>query len=127
MVHGIGGNNPIFNVNITSRANHSVKANEVKTSQPIDMVNNKPQIDRKDLDNISPYADLVNFTKPKAPEGSVDYYMQAEPIKWGGNFTLTDDFRDEAVSTLGAYAQGARDYAEVAPHLQNGPFAELFG
>ena len=129
MVHGIGGNNPIFNFNGAGKANHVGKSNEVKTSQPIDLVRDTAQIDRKDLDKLSPYAGLVQISH-KAPVGSVESYMAAAPelASWTGNFGISNDYKDEAVSLLGAYALASQDFGEVSGNLQktNSPFTELF-
>lgn len=129
MVHGIGGNGPIFNFNNAGKTNNVGKSNEVKTSQPIDLVRDTAQIDRRDLDKLSPYAGLVQIT-PKSPVGSVESYMAAAPElgSWTGNFSISNDYKDEAVSLLGAYALASQDYGEVSGNLKNAnsPFAELF-
>lgn len=128
MVYGIGGNSPIFNFNKAGKANNAPKANEVKTSQPINMVNST-QIDRTDLDKLSPYAGLVQISQ-KAPTGSVESYMAAAPEfnSWTGNFGISNEYKDEAVSMLSGYAKASKDFASVSGHLQasDSAFAELF-
>lgn len=123
----IGGNSPIFNFNKAGKTNNAPKASEVKTSQPIDLVNTT-QIDRTDLDKLSPYAGLVQISQ-KAPAGSVESYMAAAPelSSWTGNFGISNEYKDEAVSLLSAYSKASKDFASVSEHLQvsNSPY-EIF-
>ena len=125
MVHGIGGNSgnqPIF-FNTSAKTGKTNSTNEVKTSQPIDLVKDAPQIGRKDLDNVSPYAGILQIShKPAA--GSVESYMAAAPEfgSWHGDFKISNKFKNEAVELLGGYARASEDFAQVSANLEKANF-----
>ena len=85
-------------------------------------------IDRKDLDNISPYAGMGLNISQKAPVGSVESYKEAAPElgKWQGNYTIEN--KQEALDYLTAYNTALKTYSKVAPHIQqpDSPFADVF-
>lgn len=129
---GIGGNDG-FNP-VGPSGNKFLKKVTTHFAKPIDMVgevdNKFNQIDRTDLDKISPYASMgVNFSQ-KAPAGSPESYMDAAPelASWSGNFTISEGGKKDALSYLSALNKAVKDYGDVAPHLQDktSPFAELF-
>jgi len=125
MVHGINGKDgsqPIF----FTTQNKTGRLNDVKTEairQPISL-KTTDTVDRKALDNLSPYAGLVQFTQ-KAPVGSVESYMKAAPEfgQWTGNFALSAEGVKDLEKTFTVANNICQNRAEVTKNIEE---ADLF-
>ena len=109
----------------TQAGDNAQAAGGVKKVTTVDMQPNK-QIDRTDLDKLSPYSAMGLQLTQKPAVGTVESYAQAAPefSGWQGNYTINN--KQEAISYLNAYQTALQTYKQVAPHLQNSPFADLY-
>ncbi len=114
----IGGNSPIFNFNQAGKANNVGKSNEVKTSQPIDLVRDTAQIDRADLDKMSPYASMGVKISPKvsveelALTETQAMFPNAPTHVIGDVKEANYDLADLLLNTIGTSDEAIASYAE---------------
>ncbi len=124
--NGVSGNGNKFQLpNFWSKPNlQSAKTEQTNAAAPIKLTG-LDTIKRENLDEISPYAALGVKFSAKAPEGSVESYMNAAPEfgKWQGNFGPLNKQEIAALSDLSNLCTRiAETKADVVSHLQNSPF-----